>query len=116
MTRKSDVDAIVAAAKAQHREVKAAYDRSLTDRTLDLRVPVKNLMENLRSALDYMAQDIYETCCQAALVAAGKREPRVYFPYVRLSSTSRRESPDRVASLVVAPVCGWPWLPLASLG
>lgn len=39
-------------------------------------------MENLRSALDYMAHDVYEAKCQPVRVAAGKADPRnIYFPY-----------------------------------
>lgn len=84
MNRKKDVDAILAAAVGQFQSVRREYDKALHDQSLDLRVPVKNLVENLRSALDYMAQDIYETCCRAARTASGKPDPnKVYFPYGR---------------------------------
>jgi hypothetical protein len=39
-------------------------------------------MENLRSALDYMAHDIYESCCQSARITSGQLDPKnIYFPY-----------------------------------
>ena len=82
MNRKSDVDAILIAATQQHSTVRQDYERALRDKSLDLRVPVKNLMENLRSALDYMAHDIYESCCQSARTASGQPDPKIiYFPY-----------------------------------
>ncbi len=41
-------------------------------------------MENLRSALDYMAHDIYEISCKPMRQAKGKSEPHnIYFPYGR---------------------------------
>jgi hypothetical protein len=82
MNRRSDVESILIAATQQHGAVRQDYERALQDKSLDLRVPVKNLMENLRSALDYMAHDIYESCCQSARVASGQPDPKaIYFPY-----------------------------------
>ncbi len=87
MSRKDDVNTIIAAAKAQYESIRKDYDRALREQSLDLRIPVKNLMENLRSSLDYMAHDIYEACCQARRAAAGKPDPRnIYFPYGRTES------------------------------
>ena len=82
MSRKDDVNKLIHVAENQYNIIRKEYDRALSDKSLDLRVPVKNLMENLRSALDYMAHDIYECCCQAELKSSGKKEPRnIYFPY-----------------------------------
>jgi hypothetical protein len=90
MNRKDDVNTILVAAIEQFESIRNNYDRALREQSLDLRVPVKNLMENLRSALDYMAHDIYESCCQAARVAAGKPDPRnIYFPYGRTEADFR---------------------------
>jgi hypothetical protein len=84
MNRKSDVDTILIAVLQQHEAVKQGYDKALQDHSLDLRVPVKNLMENLRSALDYMAHDIYEACCRGSRADAGVSAPKnIYFPYGR---------------------------------
>jgi hypothetical protein len=84
MSRKDDVNTIIVAAKKQYEGIRKEYDNALRKQSYDLRVPVKNLMENLRSALDYMANDIYDTCCQASRVLAGKSDPRnIYFPYGR---------------------------------
>jgi hypothetical protein len=82
MNRKSDVYTIITEAKKQYERILKEYDRALREQSLDLRVPVKNLMENLRSSLDYMSHDIYETCCQATRITSGKSRPRnIYFPY-----------------------------------
>jgi hypothetical protein len=84
MSRKGDVNTIIAAAREQYANILKEYVRALREQSLDLRVPVKNLMENLRSSLDYMAHDVYETCCRAARVAADKADLRkIYFPYGR---------------------------------
>ena len=82
MNRKSDVGAILIAATQQYNTVRQDYERALRDKSLDLRVPVKNIMENLRSALDYMAHDIYESCCQSTRSFSGQPDPKnIYFPY-----------------------------------
>ena len=90
MSRKEDVETILIAAKEQYEDICEAYNKALHDESLDLRVPVKNLMENLRSALDYMAHDVYEACCQSAQVDFGKPKPRnIYFPYGRTEADFR---------------------------
>lgn len=82
MSRKDDVTIILEEAKRQYQNIRKNYDRALKEKSMDLRVPVKNLMENLRSSLDYMAHDIYESCCQSARLASGNPDPRnIYFPY-----------------------------------
>ena len=87
MNRKKDVDAILSAVIQQYSIVRQDYERALRDGSLDLRVPVKNLMENLRSALDYMAHDIYESCCHSTRLLIGKSVPNnIYFPYGKTES------------------------------
>jgi hypothetical protein len=90
MSRKDDTETILAEARSQYENLRKAYDKALRDESLDLRVSVKNLMENLRSALDYMAHDVYESCCQAARLASGRPDPRnIYFPYGRSEADFR---------------------------
>lgn len=82
MSHKDDVNKLIRAAEDQYNIIRKDYERALSDKSLDLRVPAKNLMENLRSALDYMAHDIYGNCYQAERISAGKKEPRdIYFLY-----------------------------------
>lgn len=90
MSRRADTTAIIAAARKQYEAILKDYDRALQDHRLDLRIPVKNLMENLRSALDYMAHDIYDGCCKSFRAATGKSDPRnIYFPYGRTDQDFR---------------------------
>jgi hypothetical protein len=82
MSRRTDTTTIIAAAREQYDSIRKDYDRALQEHTLDLRISVKNLMENLRSALDYMAHDIYDSCCKQVRAANSKPAPRnIYFPY-----------------------------------
>lgn len=82
MLRKDDVEELRREAKEQYEYIRISYEEALRDESIDLRAKVKNLMEHLRSSLDYMAHDIYEVCCQAARISSGKQDPRdIYFPY-----------------------------------
>jgi len=124
MNRKSDVGAILIAATQQYDTVRQDYERALRDKSLDLRVPLKNLMENLRSALDYMAHDIYESCCQSTRTASGQPDPKsIYFPYGKTEADFKAglgsslpglatNAPDVYKILIsIQPfICGDTWL------
>jgi hypothetical protein len=76
--RENDVHALICHAKANLPPIEREYAASLHRKSIDpvLRIEVKNLMENLRSSLDYLARDIYE--------GLGMSTPdiiKVYFPY-----------------------------------
>lgn len=75
--RQADIQALLMQAQQQLREVENKYQSSLTAKSvsLDLKVKIKNLCENLRSVLDYLAHDIRETKCSQA-----KENDRFYFP------------------------------------
>ena len=64
--------------------IKQAYDQSLRGQTVEpgLRIKIKNLLENLRSALDYSAHGLFD-----AYGASATSDPRIYFPYATLSTT-----------------------------
>jgi len=82
MKRYEDVIALTKDSKEQYLKVKELYDKSLKDKSLDIRVKVKNLMENLRSILDYTAHDIYENICKTQQQKSGKSDiSNIYFPY-----------------------------------
>jgi len=82
MKRYEDVITLIKESKEQYMKVKALYNKSLKDKSLDIRVKVKNLMENLRSILDYTARDIYEDICKPHRQKPGKSDPsNIYFPY-----------------------------------
>ena len=75
--RQADIQALLMQAQQQLREVEDKYQSSLTVKSvsLDLKVKIKNLCENLRSVLDYLAHDILETKCSHP-----KENDRFYFP------------------------------------
>ncbi len=64
--------------------LKAAYEQSLSQQFVspELLIDIKNLMENLRSALDYAAHGLFTSYgCSA------KVDPKVYFPYAIASQS-----------------------------
>lgn len=84
MKRYGDVISLIQESRDQFTEVEALYDRALRDKSLDIRIKVKNLMENLRSILDYAARDVYDDICKPHRQKLGKHNPRnIYFPYGR---------------------------------
>jgi hypothetical protein len=77
MKRAASIEALLKKANADFGELKAAYGTSLHEKHVreDLKVSIKNIFENLRSCLDYIAQDTFETHC-----ANAKKPDRLYFP------------------------------------
>lgn len=75
-SRREEIDALLSRARKDLRAVELEYRDSLHKKAIsaDLRIDIKNLCENLRSALDYLAQDIREEHCPAA------KKARFYFP------------------------------------
>jgi len=65
--------------------VKAAYRESLAEKAIKpaLAVEIKNLMENLRSALDYAAIGLF-----AKYGKSKSASPRIYFPYAFENQTA----------------------------
>lgn len=77
MKRAASIEALLKKANADFVDMKTAYGSSLHEKHVreDLKVAIKNIFENLRSCLDYLAQDIFETYC------TGSEKPeRLYFP------------------------------------
>lgn len=62
VSRKQDIDALLGRATKDIADVERKYEESLQKKAVaaDLRIDIKNLCENLRSALDYIAHDIRE--------------------------------------------------------
>jgi hypothetical protein len=77
MKRATSIEALLRKANVDFVELKTAYESSLHEKHVseDLKVSIKNIFENLRSCLDYLAQDIFETHCGTA-----KKPDRLYFP------------------------------------
>jgi hypothetical protein len=89
MKRAASIEALLKKANADFVELKKAYESSLEHKHVseDFKVSIKNIFENLRSCLDYLAQDIFERHC-----ASSKKPDRLYFPI-------RPTSPEFVAAV-----------------
>jgi hypothetical protein len=82
--RQDSVNALLSHAKADLAKIEEDYNASLQQKDIvpSLQIDIKNLMENLRSALDYMAHDIYEKIIRPVRNAKGQPEvSMIYFPY-----------------------------------
>jgi hypothetical protein len=106
-SRKASIQALFVKADGQIAQIEAEYNKSLHAQAIDpaLRIDIKNVCENLRSVLDYLAADIRERHCPAASAS-----DRFYFPILPDKKTfnSRlnqwfpglRQSAPAVASLL----------------
>lgn len=76
-SREASIRALFAKADAQIGKIEAEYNKSLHAKVIDpsLRIDIKNVCENLRSVLDYLAADIREHHCPGASAS-----DRFYFP------------------------------------
>jgi hypothetical protein len=77
MKRADSIEAVLLKARQDFIDLKRAYELSLREKTVreDLKVEIKNIFENLRSCLDYIAHDVFE-----GLYPATKTPDRLYFP------------------------------------
>lgn len=76
MQRSKSIQALINKAKKDFAALKIDYESSLQHQTVseELKVDIKNIFENLRSCLDYLAHDIHEEC------VGGTMPNRLYFP------------------------------------
>lgn len=79
--RNNDIENLLAHVEKSLVNIKNSYDQSLHDKDIPafLRIDIKNVMENLRSALDYMAQDVAITISNRKSNNAALRK-KIYFP------------------------------------
>jgi len=75
--RKSSIEALISRSEQDLGTIEQTYGSSLAAREIppDLKIDIKNLCGNLRSALDYLARDMRETFCPKP-----KTHERFYFP------------------------------------
>lgn len=78
MSAFDDARSLVQHAQDELPKIRQAYDESLAAKTIAPRllVEIKNVCENLRSALDFAAHGVFERYW----TASGKK-PKIYFPY-----------------------------------
>jgi len=90
-SRTASIEAVLDRSRRDFEAVKKRYVASLSAKHVDpdLRIDIKNLCENLRSALEYLAQDIRARHCPGA-----DPRKRFYFPIL----ASRREFEGQTAS------------------
>ena len=124
--RDSDVQDLLQHVDDDLTTIKDSYERALRNKDVPaaLRIDIKNAMENLRSALDYMAQDVAEVIVAPhRSISNLKAVRRVYFPYGKdkqaFEDSSQRNLPDlqtlnlRVFDIIAAiqpHTCGAMWL------
>jgi hypothetical protein len=84
MSHFDDANALVNHAKGALPKLEQDYQSSLKDRTVKpaLLIDIKNIMENLRSALDFSAHGLF-----TKYGASAKANPKIYFPYAGLGQT-----------------------------
>jgi len=83
MRRKSIID-LVEHSKNDLVKIKSDYEASIKEQKVSpsLQINIKNMMENLRSALDYVAHDIYDKIIYPYRATLGEKQiSDVYFPY-----------------------------------
>lgn len=82
--REDQVQALIAHAANDLGDIVKQYDKALEEKTIpsSLQIEIKNYMENLRSALDYIAHDVYEKHIVSHRASTSKPEiKKIYFPY-----------------------------------
>ena len=99
MKRATSIEALINRSRQGAVDLRAAYEKSLHEKVIreELRVDLKNIFENLRSCLDYIAQELFETYC-----ASRPKPDRLYFP-IRSSPSDfvaavARDFPDLLAN------------------
>lgn len=75
-SRKYDIDTLITQIQSQYAEIESLYNASLQEKEIkpELKVKVKNYLENARSILDYCAHDIADVCSITS--------KDIYFPIV----------------------------------
>jgi hypothetical protein len=81
MKRKQSIDALLDKALTTFNEVELLYKKSLNEQAIDarLKIDIKNIFENLRSCLDYLALEIIEKYLPA-------QSAKIYFPVTSTKS------------------------------
>ncbi len=118
MKRQSDVIELLGEANRLIVDVEKTYEKSKNSETIDVisRPKVKSCFEHLRSVLDYVAQDLYETIDSARK----SNRDSVYFPYGKNAETYQQKLKQNLSGLdskylpilesLQPHVCGDDWL------
>jgi len=89
--RRDNIRALLDRTRQQLQSLEDEYKASLEAKTVSgaLKVDIKNILENLRSCLDYVAHDVYEALCPRETLPR-----RLYFP-IRHSQKEFDQAVDR---------------------
>ena len=98
-TRLVQANALVQEARRRSAQLKVEYEKSLHEREVrvELQVAIKGVLDELRSALDYVAYELYEQ------LGNQSRKAKVYFPIAALDAKQ-----DDFRSLVGRNIPGLP--------
>src|ERR1035437_793065 len=91
MQRTQSIEALIRRSRNAYADLRRAYEASLHEKRIreDLKVDIKNTFENLRSCLDYLARELFETFCKGA-----KKSDQLYFP-IRQTAAEFTKAMDR---------------------
>lgn len=106
-TRETQIKALVTRAEVQLFTIESEYQSSLNQESVSerLKIEIKNMCENLRSALDYLAHDIQETYCPSAI-----RNRKLYFPITSCRKNFKSTMPRRFPGLKTTSQKLWDYL------
>lgn len=87
MLQFGDAKELVSHSGAKLEKIRVLHQKCLNEQVVEpaLLIEIKNLMENLRSALDYCASALFEKYGRSK-----KAHPKVYFPYAKLSEDKNK--------------------------
>lgn len=79
-----DAKNLIIHSKEMIKKIEISYSESLNEKEIrkSLLIDIKNLMENLRSALDFTAQGLFNK-----YGSSNKAKPKIYFPYATIKTS-----------------------------
>jgi hypothetical protein len=96
MKRNTNIEALIKNSRTTFAHLQKEYDASLHEKTVreNLKIDIKNILGNLRSCLDYLAHDLFDTLC------VGTKRPRhLYFPIRHTGDKFQKMMRDEYSTL-----------------
>lgn len=106
-SRRRSIQALLKRSRADLKRIESEYAQSLAAKAVDenLKIDIKNLCENLRSVLDYLAHDIRDQFCEPL-----KDRERIYFPILAGQKEFKRNMSRWFPSLSESALSVWEYL------
>lgn len=98
MAHFDDAKELVTHAATELPKLQKAYDDALHEQAIKppLLIEIKNIMENLRSALDFAANGLFDS-----YGSSSRSSPNIYFPYAKLNQTQAEfQASNRIENCV----------------